>query len=408
MNRALLLLVISLFGTLAVVSLTVLVARTRAFADVRKLLGSVFFLDSVTSDGLKAKYEQALRGGEKVRILIVPGHDNESWGTEFRGIREADMTAEVGVELLRLLATDSAYAPILVRDMDEYTPEFRDYFQTSAADVRAFVANKAQLMKDLSRQTLVSREQGVIHRRAATSVVDKLYAINKWANDNRVDIVLHLHFNDYPRRRTSQAGRYSGFALYVPEEQFSNAKASRAVASALFGQLSKFYAASDFPQEDSGIVPDQDLIAVGAYNTLDPVGILIEYGYIYEQKFLDKEIREAFLKDLALQTEIGLNRFFGNPAEALRRYPTAFLPHEWSEPLAEGVSAHPSVLSLQAALLFEDLYPPEKDLRACPLTGSFGKCTGRAVLAFQKKYGLSSTGIAGEQTLQKLNELYGK
>lgn len=408
-NRILFLLLISLCGAAVTVGGAVSLSREVSFADVRDLAASVFFVDSVTADWLKQKYASAARGDTKVKILIIPGHDNDSWGTEFRLVREADMTAAVGEELARLLSGDPQYEPVLVRTRQDYAKEFRDYFTEERAVVQGFVANKKQVMRDLIKAGMIHRAQGVVHNVAPFEVVWKLYGLNRWANDHGADIVLHLHFNDYPGRPYHREGRYNGFSIYTPEKQFSNAKASHAVAEALFAQFSKFFAASNFPLEDSGIVPDQDLIAVGAYNTLDAVGMLIEYGYIYEERFKNAAIREAFLKELALQTYIGLNNFFGNPKESLRRYPTSFLPYAWETPLAQGAAAHPSVLSLQAALLFEELYPPEGNKRACPITGSFGPCTRRAVSAFQEKYNITpATGVAGEMTLTKLNELYGR
>ncbi len=409
MNRILFLLLVSLGGVAIAVGSVVFVSQEFSFADVRALAASVFFVDSVTADGLRQKYARAARGDSKVKILIVPGHDNGSWGTEFRGVREADMTAAVGEELARLLSADDEYEPVLVRTRQDYAKEFRDYFAEERTSVQAFVANKKQVMKDLIKAGRIHRATGVVHNTAPFDVVWKLYGVNRWANDHGADVVLHLHFNDYPGRTYHREGRYNGFSIYTPEKQFSNSRASRALAEAFFAQFSKFFAASNFPLEDSGIVPDQDLIAVGAYNTLDAAGLLIEYGYIYEERFKERAVREAFLKELALQTYIGLNNFFGSPKESLRRYQTTFLPYAWEAPLSQGVSAQPSVLSLQAALLFEAIYPPEGDKRACPITGSFGPCTARAVSAFQEKYGIApASGIAGAQTLAKLNELYSK
>lgn len=401
---------LSLLGTAAAVSAAAAFSRMLSFADLRELAASVFFTDSVTAEGLRAKFQEAQQGGARIKILIVPGHDSQSWGTEFQGLREADMTAAVGEELNHLLSGDFVYEPVLARSRAGYAPQFLAYFTDKKDEVGGFMANRRQVMRDLQKSGLVEPTQaGVVHNRAVPDVANKLYAFNRYANENGVDIVLHLHFNDYPRRRVARSGRYDGFAIYVPDPQYSNAKASRAVADALAGQFSKFYPASDLPVEEGGIVPDQDLIALGRYNTLDAVGLLIEYGYIYEPQFRDPDIRAAFFRELAFQTYLGLNHFFGKFDEALRKYPTTFLPYSWGEPLMAGAKGSPAVLSLQTALLLEGLYPPENDLRACPLTGSFGPCTARAVLAFQKKYAISpATGTAGEQTLQKLNELYSR
>ena len=380
-----------------------------SFADVGNMFASVFFVDSITTQELKERYSGALQGNGRVRVLIVPGHDDEAWGTEFRGVREADMTVMVGEELSRILSADPTYEPILVRTRQGYAKEFQDYFEKEGSSIAEFVKGKKEVMRDLIRAGSVHMTEGVIHNSAPTLVATRLYALNKWANENNVDIVLHIHFNDYPGRQSHRAGRYNGFSIYVPDPQFSNARASIDVAESLFEQFSKFYAESNLPVEDSGVVEDHELIAIGSYNTLDPVGILIEYGYIYEQRFLDASVREAMTRELAFQTYKGLNRFFGNFGEPFERYPTTLLPYEWQEPLGAGTSGKPSVLSLQTALLFENIYPPTgESKRDCPLTGSFGPCTTRAVKLFQERNSLPPSGTVGALTLQKLNEKYSK
>lgn len=396
-------------GTAVVTAFLVARSPLLSFSDVNSFIAGVFFSESVTPEGLKDIYRKAGRGEDKVRVLIVPGHDDESWGTEFRGVKEADMNVAVGEELARHLSGDPLFEPTLVRTRDGYAEEFQTYFEAERKNVEAFLLDKKQTMRDLVRAGSVHLVEGVIHNSAPSEVALRLYAINKWANEHGIDIVLHLHFNDYPGRPYHRAGRYNGFSLYVPDSQFSNARASRAIARALFEQFGEFYAESNLPIEDSGIVEDQELIAIGSYNTLDPASVLIEYGYIYEQRFLDGAVRERALQELAFQTYRGLNRFFGKYGELFEKYPTTLLPHTWQKPLAQGGIGNPSVLSLQAALLFEELYPPSgKDKRDCPITGSFGPCTTLAVRSFQERYGLPTSGTVGELTLQKLNEKYGR
>jgi len=408
-KRFFVILLVSCCGTALVVALSILRSPLLSFGDVRHLFAGVFFTESITPEDLQEIYTRATHGERKLRVLIVPGHDNDAWGTEFRGVHEADMTVELGEELARVLALDSAFEPILTRTKAGYTPEFQNYFGTENDTIATFIAEKKQTMRELVRAGSVHLTDGVLHNSAPNEVARKLYSINKWANEHRVDIVLHLHFNDYPGRRNEKAGRYNGFALYVPDAQFSNARASKVVALSLLKQFLKFYAGSNLPIEDNGVVEDQALIATGSYNTLDPASVLIEYGYIYEQKFVDPEVRSRIFKELAFQTYQGLNRFFGKNGEIFQKYPTTLLPHTWNEPLAPGETGNPSVLSLQAALLFEDLYPPAgRSKRDCPLTGSFGPCTTLAVQGFQQKYGLPPSGNVGELTLQKLNEKYSR
>lgn len=409
MKRAFFLLGFSLCGSAIVIALGVMRSPILSFADVGNMFASVFFVDSITTQELKERYSGALQGNGRVRVLIVPGHDDEAWGTEFRGVREADMTVMVGEELSRILSADPTYEPILVRTRQGYAKEFQDYFEKEGSSIAEFVKGKKEVMRDLIRAGSVHMTEGVIHNSAPTLVATRLYALNKWANENNVDIVLHIHFNDYPGRPSHRAGRYNGFSIYVPDPQFSNARASIDVAESLFEQFSKFYAESNLPVEDSGVVEDHELIAIGSYNTLDPVGILIEYGYIYEQRFLDTAVRNAELRELSFQTYLGLNRFFGSFTETFRKYPTTLLPHRFDEALSQSSGTSPEVLSLQTALTLSGAYPPAgEDLHSCPRSGSYGSCTTRAVKEFQKEQGIAETGALDEVTRGKLNELYSK
>lgn len=153
---------------------------------------------------------------------------------------------------------------------------------------------------------------------------------------------------------------------------------------------------------------DQHLIAIGAHNTLDPFGMLIEYGYIYEPQFLNEKIRDSIIKELAFQTYVGLANFFETETKLSLKYDTLFLPHKWEGTLEKGVKSKESILALQFALNFEKLYPPEGfDKHNCPITGNFGNCTSLALKKFQEKYGINDeTGGMGEPTKSKLNELY--
>src|SRR3989338_3248509 len=102
MKRVSLLLLYSLCGATVVVAAAVFQSPSLSLGDLARMAAGVFFTESITPEGLKDKYMRAQRGGAKIRVLIVPGHDNEAWGTEFRGVREADMAAAVGEELTRL------------------------------------------------------------------------------------------------------------------------------------------------------------------------------------------------------------------------------------------------------------------------------------------------------------------
>ncbi|OHA27486.1 MAG: hypothetical protein A3C08_00660 [Candidatus Taylorbacteria bacterium RIFCSPHIGHO2_02_FULL_47_18] len=277
---------------------------------MRRAVAGVFFTDSITEGELKEAYAKAARGEGKVKILIVPGHDDDSWGTEYNGIREADLTMRVGEALAAQFAKNSAYEATLLRGRDGYLSAFETYFAEHREVVRAEVVAKKKIMKDLLAAGSVERVEGVGHNKAALDVALRLYAINKWANENAFHLVLHLHFNDFGGRTARNMNQYGGFALYVPDGQYSNARASYAVAESLFSELSSLFTKSNLPKEDAGIVPDQSLIAIGAYNTLDAVSVLIEYAYIYEAPLRTPSGRKEAIQRFADATYRGVERFF--------------------------------------------------------------------------------------------------
>ncbi len=374
---------------------------------------SVFFLESSKPENLKLAFADEPKSQRKLRILVVPGHDDEYSGAEFQGIREADMTLSLGKQLALLLGTDDAFDVILARDDSGYNPLLSSYFSEQASKISLFVQAKKQIMTNLVSLGEVSKtDNNIAHVKVPSPVSLRLYGINKWANENNIDLVVHIHFNDYPRRRRAIPGEYSGFSIYAPEKQYSNARASFAVADKVSKKLNNFYSESNLPKEGDGVIEDQDLIAIGAFNTLDPASILIEYGYIYEPQFLDEDIRAKVIEDLAFQTYVGIHNFFGNSSpNSSGKFGTALLPYKWKTMPTNGAKADLSVLSLQSALTLEGFYPPKDfDSHDCPLSGTFGRCTRLALSLFQQKYGLSSGDSASVSlaTLAKLNELYGQ
>ena len=353
---------------------------------------------------LATLYPSTTLSAEPIRVLIVPGHDDDSWGTEYNGIREADLTMRVGEALAAQFAKNSAYEATLLRGRDGYLSAFETYFAEHREVVRAEVVAKKKIMKDLLAAGSVERVEGVGHNKAALDVALRLYAINKWANENAFHLVLHLHFNDFGGRTARNMNQYGGFALYVPDGQYSNARASYAVAESLFSELSSLFTKSNLPKEDGGVVEDQWLIATGSNNSVNNAAVLIEYGYIYEPVFQDKKTRAIAISDLSLLTYLGIKDYFGGDPE----FKSAYLPYSWRNNLKRGVNNSLDVLSLQAVLMREEVYPPAGFSRNdCPLSGNFGPCTERAVKLFQKKYNLEPVGEAGPKTRAKLNKLYG-
>ena len=374
--------------------------------NASNFLASTFFSDSLTTKKVREVYASSPFGPRRVKIVIVPGHDDDSWGTDFAGVKESTMNVILGEKLYEMLREDSRLEVFLVRDKSGYNGVFSDYFVKEKKSIENFILGHKLVMKNLIDNELINIVPGMVHNDVVNDVAIKLYGINKWANENNADIVLHIHFNDYPRKRMKIEGEHSGVAIYVPEKQYSNSKISRDVAESIWRELTKFYAPSDLPKEKEGIIEDQDLIAIGAYNTLDAAGLLVEYGYIYEPQFRNPKIREKIIEDLAFQTYLGLKSYFG-VTDGPNTKQTIFLPHTWKDPIENGIENNFDVLVLQVALSSLGLYPPSGfDLHDCPISGNFKNCTKASVKTFKEKYGLNSNRYVDKETINRLNELF--
>jgi len=351
----------------------------------------------------------------KVRILIVPGHEPNYGGAEFGSLKEREMTVELGQDLLTFLNANSHYQTFVTRDDSAWMPTFADYFKNDWNDILAW--EKASI-QDMAHRISIGEStppvSTVYHNSAPANVATRLYGITKWANENNIDITIHIHFNDDTVHPAGVPGTHSGFAIYIPEHQYANSTSSKALAESVFKRLSRYSPVSDLPGESSGVVEDPDLIAVGAHDTADAASMLIEYGYIYESQFADPDTRSLALKDLAFQTYLGLQDFFdpSNVVPAGLSYDTIALPHSWSQPFSGKDSSNsPNIdtFALQTAMLFDGEYPPSsKDMNQCPRSGKFGLCTKQALQAFQDKYSITGEkDSVGLKTLQVLNTNFG-
>lgn len=360
---------------------------------------------------LQEKYQN-----NKLKILIVPGHDNDTWGTEFWGIREANLNLALAQNLYNLLTKDSHFQVFITRDYNGYAPIFKNYFIKQKGSIEQFKYYTQKLFNEAFPD--FENNFGVFHNEAKEDVAFKLYGINKWANDNAVDLVIHVHFNDYGGRPRNKIGKYSGFSIYVPEKQLPNSVISKELADLVFKNINMISAVSDLPKEDAGVVEDQELIAVGANASLDAASLLIEYGYIYESQFLNSVSRKNVFKELAHLTYFGLLKYFNPVAANENKYSFSFLPYKWKDNLSAGMKNKKDILALQLALVEEGVYPPRNlTLRDCPITGNFLNCTKLAVKEFQEKYDKEilmpvkldkGNGKVGKLTIKKLNELYSK
>lgn len=384
------------FGIVLFFFAAVLISLGTAAIYNRGNLLALFFPESITVGELKAKYQT-----QHVRVLIVPGHDNEFSGTQFRGTREADVTLRLGSELFKLFAADPKFQVFVTRDEHGYVPEFSNYFAQDHSNIVSFRERLKNTMSALFETGLVEKQVGMYHNFAKQEVSVRLYGMNKWANEHAIDLVIHIHFNDYPGHTADAIGTYSGFSMYVPEGQLPNARASREIAQSVFSELKNTMSVSSYPPEQSGVVEDQELIAIGANASLNATAFLTEYGYIYESPLRRETVRSYLFRELAYQTYAGVKKFFA-PDYKINQYDSKLLPHYWDKDLSLGMTDDTDVASLQKVLRLEGIY-------SGPLTGNFFELTREAVMAFQKKHNFDSgsvNGRVGPHTRTILNDLY--
>lgn len=385
----------------------------RTFSQAEWDIAAVLMHRPKTVSQVKSSYEGAVLPvpTKKVRILIVPGHEPEFGGAEYGNILERKLVVELSNKLKEYLSKNPRYEVYITRNDKSWDPIFENYFKTNWEEIDAWQKlYKAERDKLIGLGKFQPVTPTVLHNNAPINVARRLFGISKWVNENDVDIAIHVHLNDYPGHGRNTPGDYSGFSIYVPEKQYFNSELTQALASKIYGRLEKYSPVSDFPGEKGGIIEDQDLIAVGSFNTVDAASMLLEYGYIYEPQFTDETLRAKALDDLALQTYLGIQDFF-DVTNVLKSGPSAdtvFLPHKWGEEIRDGLTPPVDVFALQTALILEGVYPPDnKSKNDCPRSGKIGVCTKAALGQFLKKHNISNDPeTAGKAAAGMMNKLY--
>jgi N-acetylmuramoyl-L-alanine amidase len=168
----------------------------------------------------------------KVRILLVPGHEPDYGGAEYGSIKERDMTVELADDLQQFLGANSRYQVFVTRDTKSWTPTFVNYFKTNWDDIIAWTKGNKDEMTHLTRMGEYHPVvPSVLHNSAPVDIAYRLYGIGKWSNENNIDIIIHIHFNDNPGHSQNTPGKYSGFAIYVPQQQYFNSSTTISVDS---------------------------------------------------------------------------------------------------------------------------------------------------------------------------------
>lgn len=349
------------------------------------------FPTTVSQVDVIAKYADAVAGGEKVKVLLMPGHEPAFGGAVLGDLRERDIAVDIANKMAVELRKNPNLEVTVARDQLNWNEDLSDYFEEEWEEIEDFVSGKKRIMQRAIRKGDIEvRDFEPVHNTAATDVALRLYGITKWANDEGYDLAVHIHLND------TGAQNHQGFAVYVPDKEFGNAQAALPLGTAIAHELNRYNATSTLPIENYGVVEDQSLIALGAYNTAEFPSVLVEYAYIYEDKIANPEARDVVLSDMAHQTARGLKKYLG---ATLVGSDTIILPYAWKELMVETEQSHPQVYALQVALKKLGFFPPKDQLIiGCPLSGVMDACTTQALSAYQKSKGWTPTGAVGPAT----------
>lgn len=370
---------------------------------------AVFFTQSTTSTQLRTSFDNASSTKQKIKVLIVPGHEPNFGGAQYLHIKERDLNAELALYLAQYLVEDGHYDVVMTRGKDGWNPHLENYFTTNNDDIKKFVrAQKMEMIRLVEEGRIIKIGESVPHNIVPENIGLRLFGINKWANEHKTDIVIHVHFNDVGNRKSGAPGKYNGFTIYTPERQYSNAQASMDIARHIFARLSNMFHVSNLPGEDHGIVEEQELIAVGSSNTVDAASMLIEYGYIYEPQFSMPSVRAIVIKELAFQTYLGLADFFGERSLIIEPHQSTLLPYIGHSLVTNTIHSNVEVLAFQAGLLAKGYYPPQNFSRnKCPISGYLGKCTLKALDIFQRQFGIEGEkDVIGKKTQAQLRKLF--
>lgn len=303
-----------------------------------------------------------------VNILIVPGHDDESWGTEFQGMREVELNRDISKRIHEHLLREGGINSVLASDESGYNVIFKKYFQREKRGIEDFIKNSKKSFSRRAKRDDLEIDTG-FHNAASESVAFRLYGINRWVNAQDFDLVIHVHFNDYRGREWNTVGEYSGFSIYAPGENFENHELGRSLADSIFSELKKVQPVSNFESESGGIVETHELIAIGSNETLDAGSVLVEYGYIYEDNFRDSEKRDVALDNFAYATYSGIKKLM-NEVPSAKTFEAVTVTED--EMTIQN-------LKWQFQKAWEGSYPPEgKTLEDCPISGYFGECSKNA------------------------------
>ncbi len=343
---------------------------------------------------------------DPVKILIVPGHDDQHSGAVYGDFQEAYMNLVLARKIGEMFASDPLFDVTVARDWDGYIPELAKYFDENKRGIEFFIRTHKKKTERALDAGDIDPTTGVSHNDAPALAAYRLYGINRWAGEQDFDMVIHVHFNDEPGRKWNVPGEYSGYSIYIPSKELPNHTESRKLGDAVGARLKQSIYMSNLPNEkenslESGVIPDFKLIAIGSNRTLEIPSILVEYSYIFEPS-VSAQFLDLSTGLMAEATAIGIRDYSLGTQSTDKN-----LTYSWLGKVIEDKEARVETAALQYALYELDFYPPlSKTRENCPITGIFGPCTKQAVKNFQVSQGLKADGVVGAHTIGVLNYLF--
>lgn len=256
----------------------------------------------------------ALNHNKKIRVLIVPGHEPNAGGTNYKNIYERDLNLQLSEIIKNDLSANPNIEVFLARDNNGWNTDLQNYITASSTAIMNWVVNmKKEMLSKIKLGEIKTVDLDRKYTEANYRATLYLYGTNKWANENNIDLVLNVHFNN--NKMYLGSTKYGGYCMYIPDSQYGNASSSRILANYLSNEISKIENKSNIFQEKDTIIEDQQLIAIGNYDTLKIPSVVIEYAYIFEPMMLSSSTRNNFLKNAASSTATAIQNYIKNEFE---------------------------------------------------------------------------------------------
>ena len=344
------------------------------------------------------------QAGQKVKILIIPGHDKKYSGAYFRGVSEQEINLKLAEKIKTELMRDPLLDVTITRDENGYVPVIQEYFDDNEKSINRFIDSHKKETVKLKAEEDFDLDVQVPHADAKPLVAYQLYGVNKWAGENDFDLILNIHFNDDTGHPSGAVGDFSGFVVYVPDENLLNHKDGDILGAAIGARMNQTFPTSNMPLEAAkadlgGVIPDFHLIALGSNRTLEIPSVLVEYSYIYEPQLVP-ELFDLSSFVMARATTRGVYDYL-NGSQNLKN-----LLYSWdAKSLVKSKKPTNDVLALQFGLKELGFFPPKGSTK-CRFDGLLGPCTNTAIKSFQKSSGLGADGVPGAKTKAALNEIF--